>query len=147
MGRGYACRSCRVKAVSNLRHLAKAVGLPAERPVRPLHQTGRAPFPVDLSAAPAGALRTCLVGNAGNAGVGPGRARLFFRNCKVACQDSLGSPDICEAACTCTLAQLKADDLWTSLNEEPENQALLSRMRTAYTQCLADPETRPGTVN
>ncbi|MCX2721688.1 heparan-alpha-glucosaminide N-acetyltransferase [Roseibium salinum] len=73
--------------------------------------------------------------------------RAFFRNCKVACQDSLGSPDICEAACTCTLAQLKADDLWTSLNEEPENQALLSRMRTAYTQCLADPETRPGTVN
>jgi len=67
----------------------------------------------------------------------------FVRNCSVACQDNLGSPDICEAACGCTLAFLKADGIWEKLNETPEDPALRSQMNSRYAQCLADPELLP----
>ncbi|KZM47633.1 heparan-alpha-glucosaminide N-acetyltransferase [Labrenzia sp. OB1] len=71
----------------------------------------------------------------------------FVRNCATACQESLGAPDICEQACGCTLAFLKADGIWTAINEDPENQSLRDRMNGRYAQCLSDPELSPGTEN
>jgi hypothetical protein len=58
----------------------------------------------------------------------------------VACQDNLGAPDICEAACSCTVDRLKNDGVWTALNDDPTNQSLRARMNNSYVQCLADPE-------
>ncbi|MES0880660.1 heparan-alpha-glucosaminide N-acetyltransferase [Roseibium sp. SCP14] len=72
-------------------------------------------------------------------------ATAFIRNCSVACQDNLGAPDICNAACSCTIDRLKADDVWTALNDDPTNQSLRAQMNTRYAQCLADPEWNPVT--
>ncbi|PVB59769.1 heparan-alpha-glucosaminide N-acetyltransferase [Labrenzia sp. 011] len=71
----------------------------------------------------------------------------FVRNCSVACQDTYGSPDICAPACGCTLAFLKADGIWTDLNEDPDNLSLRNRMNRRYAQCLADPDLTPGLDN
>jgi uncharacterized membrane protein len=67
-------------------------------------------------------------------------ATTFISNCSVACQDNLGAPDICEAACSCTVDRLKNDGVWTALNDDPTNQSLRARMNNSYVQCLADPE-------
>jgi uncharacterized membrane protein len=64
----------------------------------------------------------------------------FVRNCAVACQNSLGTADICEAACRCTLSHLQADGIWTKLTEDPGNMSLRAQMDTRYAECLADPE-------
>jgi len=73
-------------------------------------------------------------------------ASAFLKNCTLACQDNFGAPDICEAACGCTLEFLKADGIWTALLVSPEDADLQDRMNRRYAQCLADPEVRPGTV-
>ncbi|TYC55736.1 DUF1624 domain-containing protein [Rhodobacterales bacterium] len=69
----------------------------------------------------------------------------FVRSCTQACKDNGGTPDICEAACACTLDNLKADKIWTPLNEDPQNQSLRARMNDRYAQCMADPQSRPLT--
>lgn len=71
----------------------------------------------------------------------------FVRNCALACEDNMGSPGVCEAACGCTLAYLRSDGIWKPLNEDPQNQSLRTRMNSRYAQCLADPETLPDPVN
>lgn len=67
----------------------------------------------------------------------------FVQNCTAACRDSLGTSEICEAACSCTLSLLKADGTWTLLTIDPEDQTLRASMNSRYKQCLADPEMRP----
>ncbi|MEM9634633.1 MAG: heparan-alpha-glucosaminide N-acetyltransferase [Pseudomonadota bacterium] len=67
-------------------------------------------------------------------------ATAFIRNCSVACQDNLGAPDICNAACSCTVDRLRNDGVWTALNDDPTNQSLRAQMNNNYAQCLADPE-------
>ncbi|MBN9673567.1 heparan-alpha-glucosaminide N-acetyltransferase [Roseibium aggregatum] len=67
-------------------------------------------------------------------------ALAFVKNCTLACQDSFGAPDICEAACGCTLEFLKTDGIWTALLVAPEEPGLQDRMNRRYAQCLADPE-------
>ncbi|MCV0429259.1 MAG: DUF1624 domain-containing protein [Roseibium sp.] len=74
-------------------------------------------------------------------------AKTFIRNCNVACQENLGAPDICKAACSCTVAHLKADDVWEPLNKDPDNQSLRARMTSRYAQCLKDPGLQPTPVN
>lgn len=71
----------------------------------------------------------------------------FVRNCSLACQDSMGAPDICEAACRCTLDFLQADGIWTALTVDPADPSLRARMNSRYAQCLADPELKPPAVN
>jgi uncharacterized membrane protein len=67
-------------------------------------------------------------------------ANAFVRNCTVSCQGTTATPEICEAACGCTLDYLKADGIWDKLLAEPENQSLRNRMSNRYSQCLADPK-------
>lgn len=67
----------------------------------------------------------------------------FVESCTESCRDTFGTAEICDAACGCTLDHLKADDIWTRLNEEPQNQALLNRMNNHHAQCLADPDRKP----
>ncbi|WP_420333481.1 heparan-alpha-glucosaminide N-acetyltransferase [Roseibium sp.] len=67
----------------------------------------------------------------------------FISNCASACQDTLGTSEICTAACTCTLDHLKADGTWTLLVTDPADQSLRTRMNDQYLLCLADPEQRP----
>ncbi|WP_417712412.1 heparan-alpha-glucosaminide N-acetyltransferase [Roseibium aggregatum] len=64
----------------------------------------------------------------------------FVRNCTASCQGTTATPDICQAACGCTLDYLKADGIWDKLLAEPENQSLRNQMSNRYSQCLADPE-------
>lgn len=68
----------------------------------------------------------------------------FVRNCTIACQDTLGTADLCSSACSCTVAALKTDGIWTALNDDPGNQSLRDRMNNRYAQCLADPDFRPA---
>ncbi|WFE91481.1 heparan-alpha-glucosaminide N-acetyltransferase [Roseibium porphyridii] len=80
------------------------------------------------------------------AAIGPDMDRsgkAFVRNCSLACEDSLGTPGICRSACSCTLEQMKSDNIWDALQEDPQNQSLRSRMNTSYAQCLADAELAP----
>lgn len=70
----------------------------------------------------------------------------YVENCAAACEDTFGAPDICEMACSCTLAHLKADGTWTLLLVEPDDQSLRQRMNEQYTQCLADPQMRPPVI-
>ena len=74
-------------------------------------------------------------------------AKTFVRNCSVACQDNLGTPELCHAACSCTIAHLKADGIWEPLNEDPSNQSLRAEMTGRYAQCLKDPDLLPGAIN
>ncbi|WP_422037427.1 heparan-alpha-glucosaminide N-acetyltransferase [Roseibium sp.] len=67
----------------------------------------------------------------------------FISNCASACRDTLGTSEICTAACTCTLEHLKADGTWDLLVVEPADQSLRTRMNDQYLVCLADPELRP----
>lgn len=69
--------------------------------------------------------------------------RAFVGNCTMACQDTYDAPEICEAACGCTLSTLKADGIWEALNDDPENPDLRNRMNSRYAQCIADPEQIP----
>jgi len=71
-------------------------------------------------------------------------ANAFVRNCSLACQETLGPKDLCEKACSCTLEKLKTDDLWSALNEDPQNLTLRSRMNETYAACLADPAAPPA---
>ncbi|MEM5585322.1 heparan-alpha-glucosaminide N-acetyltransferase [Roseibium sp. AS2] len=77
---------------------------------------------------------TLLVGDVDRA------ANAFVRNCSVACQDTLGTADLCTNACRCTVAALKSDGIWTALNDAPDTASLRERMNTRYAQCLADPD-------
>ncbi|WP_434050666.1 MAG: heparan-alpha-glucosaminide N-acetyltransferase [Roseibium sp.] len=67
----------------------------------------------------------------------------FISNCANACQDTLGTSDVCTDACTCTLEHLKADGTWNLLVVDPADQSLRTRMNDQYLLCLADPELRP----
>lgn len=67
----------------------------------------------------------------------------FISNCANACQDTLGTSEVCTAACTCTLDHLKADGTWSLLVTDPADQSLRTRMNDQYLLCLADPELRP----
>ncbi|MHA7777104.1 heparan-alpha-glucosaminide N-acetyltransferase [Roseibium sp. M-1] len=64
----------------------------------------------------------------------------FVRNCAVACEESLGSTETCEAACRCTLTRMQADGIWEPLTADPGNMSLRQEMDARYAACLADPE-------
>ncbi|CTQ56097.1 putative membrane protein [Roseibium album] len=71
----------------------------------------------------------------------------FVRNCTQSCQATGGTPEICEAACSCTLNHLKSDRVWTALTEDPGNQSLRSQMNNRYALCLAEPQSKPAQLN
>ncbi|MEP3048335.1 MAG: heparan-alpha-glucosaminide N-acetyltransferase [Roseibium sp.] len=82
-----------------------------------------------------------LVWLAASIGSGADPAEIsFIKACTRNCQETWSDPQICNAACTCTLTHLKNDGIWLQLNAEPENQSLRSRMNTHHALCLADPE-------
>ena len=62
----------------------------------------------------------------------------FVRNCTLACQETYGQPEICEPACSCTVTQLRADDIWDKLNTDPQNQSLRLSMNETYAACLVE---------
>ncbi|MET1411875.1 heparan-alpha-glucosaminide N-acetyltransferase [Roseibium sp. HPY-6] len=73
-------------------------------------------------------------------------ASAFVGNCSAACSQTLGEPDLCVAACSCTLDHLKSDGTWTMLVVEPDDQSLRERMNEHYKLCLADPDRRPPVI-
>lgn len=68
----------------------------------------------------------------------------FTRSCSLSCQASLGASAACHSTCSCTLAHMKQDDIWTAIRQDPADPDLRSRMSTRYRQCLADPSQLPG---
>ncbi len=84
-----------------------------------------------------------LVWSATLLGLGPDMDRVslgFQENCAITCTQNMGDRNRCEAACSCTLSNLKTSALWSPLLADPENPTLQSQMNEIYKLCLADPE-------
>ncbi|MEP1932714.1 MAG: heparan-alpha-glucosaminide N-acetyltransferase [Roseibium sp.] len=82
-----------------------------------------------------------LVSLAASFGTGADRAGIsFIQSCTQNCQATWNTPEVCKAACTCTLTHLKVDGIWLQLTQEPENMSLRTQMNNHHALCLADSE-------
>lgn len=114
--------------------------LPLQGPIgQSLRWMGRRSLPIYLLHQP---LLYGLVWSVAWLGLGPDSDRIsssFQRNCTASCTENTGDAENCEAACSCTLSNLKSQELWDPLLADPENPELQSKMNGIYSLCLSDP--------
>lgn len=63
-------------------------------------------------------------------------SRGFQKNCATTCAESLSNRQLCEAACACTLNNLKIQNIWDPLLSAPQDPDLQFQMQEIYSACL-----------